>query len=81
MSVVLTRPGGVPTLRVTRAQVEAVFARLRALLMSGSVGKRRAVLSAWVKRIEVDGTELKIGCTFPWCPDGNASPRPRSDSS
>jgi DNA invertase Pin-like site-specific DNA recombinase len=66
----LGRPDGVPVLRVGEAEVEAHVAGLRSLLASGSVGKRRAFLTAWVRRIEVHGTDLKIVYTFPWFPEG-----------
>jgi site-specific DNA recombinase len=66
----LARPGGVPVLQVGEAQVQAQVAGLRALLASGSVGKRRAFLTAWVRRIEVHGTDLKIVYSFPWFPEG-----------
>ena len=66
----LARPGGVPVLQVGEAQVEAHVAGLRALLASGSIGKRRAFLTAWVRRIEVHGTDLRIVYSFPWFPEG-----------
>jgi DNA invertase Pin-like site-specific DNA recombinase len=69
-SRLLSRPDGVPVLQVGEAEVEAHVAGLRALLASGSVGKRRAFLTAWVRRIEVHGTDLKIVYSFPWLPEG-----------
>ncbi len=66
----MAQPDGVPTLTVTQADVKAHVADLRALLMSGSVGKRRAFLTSWIQRIEVHGTDLKIIYTFPWLPGG-----------
>ncbi len=69
-SRLLARPGGVPVLQLGEAEVEAQVVGLRGLLASGSVGKRRAFLTAWVKRIEVHGTDLKIVYTFPWFPEG-----------
>ncbi len=70
-SRLLSRTDGVPSLQVTPAEVEAQVAGLRALLASGSVGKRRAFLTAWIRRIEVHGTDLKIVYTFPWFPEGS----------
>ena len=67
----LVRPDGVPVLQVGKAEVEAQVAGLRALLASGSVGKRRAFLTAWVRRIEVHGTDLRIVYSFPWFPEGD----------
>ena len=57
-------------LQVSEAQVEAHVTGLRRLLAAGSIGKRRAFLTAWVRRIEVHGTDLRIVYSFPWFPEG-----------
>ncbi len=72
------RPAGSPSCRELTESVlsdltAAQLAGFRELLTSGSIGKRRAFLNAWVRRIEVHGTDLKIVYSFPWFPDGQAA--------
>jgi len=61
----LPEPGVEPLLEISEDEIEAWVSDLRALVERGTVGERRGLLRAWIKRVVAHGDELTVEYTFP----------------